>query len=210
MPIPRSFPRRARVARSVVSVVALAALLALGACSSVPKNPNPLASQELKLATVDLPRYMGRWYVIANIPYFGEKGYVGGQAEWTLRADGKIDDAYIGRKGSFDEPETRRTFVDSIVPDTGNAKWRVRLFWPVYVTQLTLYVDPTYQYTILGYPDKSLGWIFSRTPFMPEAKYQEMLTRLEQQGYDITRFRRVPQQREQVGKPGFFSPGDKT
>ena len=183
-------------------------MLLLGACSAVPKNPNPLASQPLTLATVDLPKYMGRWYIIANIPYAAEKGYVESQSEWTLRADGRIDDAYIGRKGGFDAPETRRSFVDTVVPDSGNARWRVRLFWPIHATQLTLYVDPMYQYTIVGYPDKSLGWIFSRTPFMPEAKYQEMLTRLEAQGYDTARFRRVPQQREQLGKPG-YSPGDK-
>ena len=207
MTLRTSFPSR-RSSRVVRVAVVLAAVLVLCACASTPKNPNPLASQELKLATLDLPKYMGRWYIIANIPYFGEKGYVGSRSEWALRDDGKIDDAYIGRKGGFDAPETRRTFVDSVVPDTGNAKWRVRLFWPIYVTQLTLYVDPMYQYTILGYPDKSLGWIFSRTPFMPEAKYQEMLMRLEQQGYDISRFRRVPQQPEQIGKPGFFSPGD--
>ena len=209
MPRQSMSSRSSPTVRALLAGAMLAAALALGACSSVPQNPNPLASQELKLATVDLPQYMGRWYIIANIPYFGEKDYVGSQAEWRLRDDGKIADAYIGRKGGFDAPETRREFVDSVVPGTGNARWSVRLFWPIYVTQLTLYVDPMYQYTILGYPDKSLGWIFSRTPFMPEARYQEMLTRLQEQGYDIARFRRVPQQREQIGKPGFFSPGDK-
>ncbi len=143
------------------------------------------------------------------MPYFGENGYVAGQAEWTLRADGRIDDAYIGRKGGFDAPETRRTFVDTVLPDNGNAHWRVRLFWPISVSQLTLYVDPMYQYTVLGYPDKSLGWIFARTPFITEAKYQELLGKLDDQGYDVSKLRKVPQQREQLGKPGFHSPGDK-
>ena len=187
----------------------LASSCAIAACSSTPTNPNPRASEPLKLATVDLPRYMGHWYVIANVPYFGEKDYVGGQADWKLRDDGRIADAYIGRKGDFDAPETRREFVDTVVPDTGNAHWRVRIFWPISVSQLTLYVDPMYQYTVLGYPDKSLGWIFARTPYMPEAKYQEMLSKLEDQGYDISRIRRVPQQREQMGKPGFHTPGQK-
>ena len=182
----------------------------LAGCSTTPPNPNPRAGEPLKLATVDLPKYMGHWYVIANIPYFGEKDYVAGQSEWTLRPDGRIDDAYIGRKGGFDAPETRRSFVDTVVPDTGNAHWRVRILWPIYVSQLTLYVDPMYQYTVLGYPDKTLGWIFARTPYITEAKYQEMLGKLEEQGYDIARVKRVPQQREQVGKPGFHSPGDKT
>ncbi len=196
-----------RITAGLASVIAAVALLA--GCSSTPVNPNPRANQELKLANLDLPKYMGHWYIIANIPYFGEKDYVGGQAEWKLRADGKIDDAYIGRKGNFDAPETRREFVDTVLPDTGNAHWRVRLFWPISVSQLTLYVDPMYQYTVLGYPDKSLGWIFARTPYISDAKYQEMLTKLEEQGYDISRVKKVPQQREQMGKPGFHTPGDK-
>lgn len=196
-----------RRSRTRIASVVLACLLA--ACAGTPTNPNPRASQPLRLATVDLPRYMGHWYVIANIPYFGENGYVAGQSEWTLRPDGRIDDAYIGRKGGFDEPETRRTFVDTVVPGTNNAHWRVRLFWPISVDQLTLYVDPMYQYTVLGYPDKKLGWVFARTPYITEAKYQELLGKLDDQGYDISRFRRVPQQREQLGKPGFHSPGDK-
>lgn len=199
---------RKRITARIFSALALVALVA--GCSSTPVNPNPRAAQELKLAQVDLPRYMGHWYIIANIPYFGEKDYVAGQSEWTLRPDGKIADAYIGRKNNFDAPETRREFVDTVVPDTGNAHWRVRIFWPISVSQLTLYVDPMYQYTVLGYPDKSLGWIFSRTPYITEAKYQELLGKLEEQGYDISRVKRVPQQREQMGKPGFHTPGDKT
>jgi apolipoprotein D and lipocalin family protein len=197
-----------RITAGLASVLATAVLIA--GCSSTPVNPNPRAAQELKLAQVDLPKYMGHWYIIANIPYFGEKDYVGGQSEWKLRPDGKIDDAYIGRKNNFDAPETRRTFVDTVVPDTGNAHWRVRIFWPISVSQLTLYVDPMYQYTVLGYPDKSLGWIFARTPYITEAKYQELLGKLDEQGYDISRVKKVPQQREQMGKPGFHTPGDKT
>jgi apolipoprotein D and lipocalin family protein len=181
--------------------------LGIAGCQSTPPNPNSLALEAPQLAHVDLPRYMGRWYNIANIPYFGEKGYVASYSEWTLRPDGAIDDLYVGRKGGFDEPETRREFVDSVVPGSGNAHWRVRLFWPIYVSQLTLYVDPDYQYTILGYPDKSLGWIFARSPDMSGSRYAELLERLETMGYDTTRFRRVPQHPDQLGKPGFQSPG---
>lgn len=202
-------PHRTTAFVAQTCALGLAAALALAGCAGKSPNPNPRASNELRLATVDLPKYMGHWYVIANIPYAAEKDYVGGQAEWTLRDDGRIDDTYSGRRGGFDAPETRRSFVDTVVPGSGNARWHMQMFWPVSATQLTLYVDPMYQTTILGYPDKSRGWIFARTPYITEAKYQEMLTRLEEQGYDITRFRRVPQQREQLGKPGFRSPGDK-
>jgi apolipoprotein D and lipocalin family protein len=181
----------------------------LCACATAPPNPNPHAADPLPLANLDLPRYMGRWYNIANIPYFGERGYVASYSEWALRPDGKIDDLYVGRKGGFDVPETRRSFEDTVVPGTGNAHWRVRLFWPISVSQLTLYVDPDYRYTILGYPDKSLGWIFARTPEMSDATYRELLGRLDAMGYDTALFRRVPQRPDQLGLSGFQSPPEK-
>lgn len=186
-------------------VVALA--LAGVACSGPPPNPNPRAAVPLQTVPVDLPRYMGRWYVIANIPYFGERGNVGSYAEWALRADGRIDDAYVYRPGKFDAPFKRMQFVDSVVAGSGG-EWRVRLFWPIYVSQLTLYVDAEYRVTLLGYPDKSLGWVFSRDPDMSDADYRAALSRFEAMGYDISRFRRVPQFASQIGQPGFQSPGD--
>ena len=188
------------------TIAAIAVVAIVAGCASAPPNPNPRAAQELKLAKVDLPRYMGTWYVIANIPYFGEKNYVGSRAEWKLRDDGRIADAFIGRKGGFDQPETRREFVDTVVPGTDNARWSVRLFWPVSVTQLTLYVDDGYEYTLLGYPGKSLGWIFARRPDIGEAKFRELLEKMNEQGYDTSRFQRVPQKPEQIGLAGFQSP----
>lgn len=187
--------------------VAMLACAALTSCSGAPPNPNPLANVPLKVASVDLPRYMGRWYVIANIPYFAERDFVASRAEWVLREDGRIDDHFYGRKGGFEQPESHYQFLDSVVPGTGGGHWRVRLFWPIYVSQLTLYVDPDYRYTLLGYPDKSLGWVFSREPTMDDATYRTLLTRLEAMGYDISRLRRVPQMPEQLGQPGFATPG---
>ncbi|VVE62141.1 Outer membrane lipoprotein Blc [Pandoraea captiosa] len=197
-----------RLRRAVRLVCAMTTAL-VAACSGSPPNPNPWADLPLQTVPVDLPRYMGRWYVIANIPYFAERDFVGSRAEWVLRDDGRIDDHFYGRKGSFDQPEQHYQFVDTVVPGSGGGHWRVRLFWPVYVSQLTLYVDPDYRYTLLGYPDKSLGWIFSREPVMDDATYRKLLTRFDEMGYDTSRFRRVPQVANQMGQPGFASPGER-
>lgn len=193
--------------RARASSALLLAVVALttAACAGLP-NPNPRADAPFQLATVDLPRYMGRWYIVANIPYFGERDYVATRVEWKLREDGRIDDSFFGRKDSFTAKETTHEFTDTVVPDSGNAHWKVRLFFPVTVSQYTLYVDPEYRYTLLGYGDKSLGWILAREREIPDAKYRELLGRLEAQGYDVSRFRKVPQQPEQLGKPGFQSP----
>ena len=202
-----------RVAPATAAVVAAAVaavvLLCVAGCSNDPPNPNPHANEPLSTVPVDLPRYMGRWYIIANIPYFAERDMVASRAEWTLRPDGKIDDSYYARKKRFDAPETHYQFLDTPVPGTEGGEWSVQLFWPVHVTQLTLYVDPDYRYTILGYPGKKLGWIFAREPDISDDIYRSLLRRLDAMGYDTSRFRRVPQRPDQLGKEGFASPGDK-
>jgi apolipoprotein D and lipocalin family protein len=202
--------RRIVYAVAVTAAAAAAAglLLSMSGCSNDPPNPNPRANDPLVTVPVDLPRYMGRWYIIANIPYFAERGMVASRAEWKLRDDGKIEDSYYARKKSFDAPEKHYQFLDTPVPGKDGGEWSVQLFWPVHVTQLTLYVDPDYRYTILGYPGKNLGWIFAREPDISDDMYRSLLAKLDALGYDTSRFRRVPQRPDQLGKEGFASPGD--
>lgn len=185
----------------------LVSLGLLAACASTPKNTNPRADSPVQLAKIDdLSRYMGKWYVIAEIPWFGEKGYVGNQSLWKLRADGKIEDNFYGHKDSFDTQVTHHQFIDTVVSDSGNAHWRVKLFWPITVSQLTLYVDPEYRYTLLGNEKKKWGWIMSREDTMDDKTYGELIARFDAIGYDTSRFQRVVQKPEQMGKPGFMTP----
>ena len=157
--------------------------------------------REPKLASVDLPRYMGRWYIVANIPYFVEDNFVGSYAQWKLRDDGKIDDSYYAHKGSFDAPLKHYQFTDSIVPGTNNAEWSVRIFWPIYASQQTVYVDADYQYTILGYPGKS--YLFSRVRRYQRCEISRTAGPPGRDGLRHLAVRRVPQTPEQIGRPGF-------
>ena len=63
---------------------------------------------------VELPRYMGDWRVIANIPYFAERGLVDSIESYGLRSDGKIANWFRARKGSFDAPQKRHDFVGRV------------------------------------------------------------------------------------------------
>lgn len=189
------------------AAVLLLGFALLAGCAGTPPNRNPRAQDPLVLAPhVDLDAFMGRWYVIANIPYFGERGYVGSYVEYKLRPDGDIDDIFFGRKGDFTAPVDRKNLKDRVVDRSTNAQWRASPFWPVSFPYLILYVDPAYQYALIGYPDKELGWVFSRSPDMPDDVYRSLMSRFDSQGYDVSRFSRVPQRPQQVGLPGFQSP----
>ncbi|MFM0326548.1 lipocalin family protein [Caballeronia glebae] len=185
----------------------LVSLIALGVsgCVYVPVNRNPHADDVLVPVPVDLPRYIGRWYVIANMPMVDERDYVASCAVWTLRSDGRIEDAVVGRKHGFDQPETGTTFIAKPGNGTQNSVWRVRPLWPFEFIVLTVYVDPDYQYTVRATPDKEFAWILSRHPDMSEEVYQSLLARLDQMGFDTPRFKRVVQFPEQIGQPGFHA-----
>jgi apolipoprotein D and lipocalin family protein len=189
------------------SIAGLASLVAcIAGCAHNPAvSPHAQASQSACVAgpPIDLERYMGRWYVIADTPFLSEHDYVGSYDEWSLREDGTIDDKYLGRRHGFDQPASGSDFVAKVMSGTGNTKWRVGLIWPFEVVVVIAYVDPEYRYTIRCMADANMVWVLSRTPAMDEAVYADMLDRLSGMGFHIDRLRRVPQSAGQIGLPGF-------
>lgn len=180
----------------------LPVLLLLAACASTGvTNMPPLTSQ----ANINLDRYMGRWWVIANVPYFAERGKVAAADIYSLREDGRITNTYEYRK-SFDPDDEPKTMhgVATVVPGTGNAQWRIAFFWGlVKADYLVMEVAPDYSWALIGHPKRKLAWIFSRTPDMEPALYEDLRQRFAAWGYDPSTIQRVPQKPEQVGQPGF-------
>ena len=167
-------------------LLATAALI-LGGCHSVPQPPIALAEQ------VDLPRFMGDWYVIANIPTFVEKGAHNAVETYRMDTDGTIATTFTFRADSFDGPEKRYNPRGFVVDNTGNAVWGMQFIWPFKGDYRIVYLSPDYSQTVIGRQKRDYVWIMARTPGMPEADYQRILAFLAEQGYDTTRIQRVPQ-----------------
>ena len=161
---------------------------ALGACASV-QSRTPLRT----VRHVDLPRFMGDWRVIANIPYFAERGAVDSIESYALRPDGKIANWFRWRKGSFSAPQQRVDFVARVVNRQTNAEWRIHFAPLISAGYFIIDLDPNYQWTVIGHPSRRYGWIMSRQKTMPERTYRQILARLATQGYDPKDFERVPQ-----------------
>ena len=54
---------------------------------------------------VDLQKFMGDWYVIANIPTFIEKGAVNAIESYRLDSEGRVKTTFTFRKDSVSGPE---------------------------------------------------------------------------------------------------------
>lgn len=143
---------------------------------------------------VDLPRFMGPWYVIANIPTFIEKGAHNAVETYSLESDGTIQTVFTFRDGSFEGPEKKYNPTGTVVNKQTNSEWRMQFLWPFKSEFLISYLTPDYSQTVIARTARDYVWIMARTPSIPEKDYQAILEFLSKNGYDIRLIQRVPQQ----------------
>ena len=160
------------------------------ACTTTARQPIAAHAQ------LDLPRFMGDWYVIANIPTRLERSAHNAVETYRLDGDGTVATTFTFRDGAADGPQRRYTPRGFVRPNTGNAVWGVRFFWffPVRWEYVVAYVDETYTQTIIARSARDYVWIMARTAEIPAAEYAALVERVRQMGYDTSRLNRVPQQ----------------
>lgn len=145
-------------------------------------------------AHVELPRFMGDWYVIANIPTFIERDAYDAVESYRLDHDGTIATTFTFRKGSFDAKIRRYRPRGFVYDKQSNAVWGMRFVWPIKADYRILYVSPDYRLTVIGRDKRDYAWIMARTPSISDVDYAELLALLQARGYDPSKVRKVPQQ----------------
>jgi len=171
---------------AVIAILFSVSLLQMMGCG--PKLPGLKA-----VDYVDIPRFMGDWYVIANIPTWIEKGAHNAVESYRLDEDGTIATTFTFRKGSFDGPLKTHTPRGFILDTASNAMWGMRFIWPIKAEYLIIHLNESYTQTVIGRNKRDYVWIMARTPAIPEADYAGLVAFLTAQGYDVTGLQKVPQ-----------------
>jgi len=177
-----------------LSTFCLIAIL-LAACSPPQMTPSrfeKFTNGLQPVSHVDIKKVMGDWHVYANIPYWAEANAYGSIERYTLMPDGRIDTQFIFRKDSPDGKVKKIRSVATVLDHESNALWQVQIFGVLKLPYVIIGVDPDYDWFVIGYPDRKLGWVLSREPTLPDSDYQSILKLLEDQGYDPGKFKRVP------------------
>ena len=165
---------------------AIAASVLLTACAA--KGP------EMETVDyVDLERFMGDWYVIANIPTFVEKGAHNAIESYALADNGTIDTTFVFRKDSFDGKQKRYNPRGFVKDTQTNALWGMQFIWPIKSDYRIVYLDDDYSQTIIGRQKRDFIWIMARTPTIPDQDYDRMIEFAASLGYDTSKIERVPQ-----------------
>ncbi len=127
--------------------------------------------------SVDLGKYVGRWYEIARLPNRFEKKCISSvTATYTLRPDGNIGVVNQCKKASG-ELQTAKGKA-KVVDKKTNAKLKVTFFWPFYGDYWILDLGANYEYAVVGDESRKYLWILSRTPQIDDALYQELLAKM--------------------------------
>lgn len=143
---------------------------------------------------VDIERFMGNWYVIANIPTFIEKGAHNALENYALNDDGTIATTFSFNEDQFDGELKTYTAKGFIKNTKTNAKWGMQFIWPIKADYRVVYLDEAYQNTIIARKARDYVWLMSRNPEMNEAVYTKLVKFIADLGYDISKLQRVPQQ----------------
>lgn len=170
--------------------VLLACGLMLG-CSAVQTTNMPPIKP---VASVDLPRFMGSWYVIASIPSFLERHAYNAVETYTLRPDGKIGTVFHYRNNSFDSELKDINSTGYVREGTHNAVWGVQIIWPIKAQYKIAYLNDDYSQTIIARDKRDYVWIMARTPTIPQSDYDALVAKVKAMGYDLKDLRKVPQQ----------------
>jgi len=170
------------------SIVVLSFLMGLGlACLGGENKPLEVVPY------VDLSRYVGTWYEIAAIPQSFQKDCVASMATYTQRDDGTIAVVNQCRKKTLDGKVKVAKGKAWVVDKKTNAKLKVQFFWPFKGAYWIIELDSDYQFAVVGHPNRNYLWILSRSPQMEESLYQDLLQRIGQKGYDISRIKKTLQ-----------------
>jgi apolipoprotein D and lipocalin family protein len=169
----------------LISVCAIQSVFAENA--STRKANEPVTS----VKSMELPKYLGRWYEIARLPMFFQRHCAGNvTATYSLNPDStiKVDNQCLKKNGDpmqsigqavpVDESHAKLsvTFLPSWLRWTGLAK---APYW-------VLKIDDDYTTALVGEPSRKYLWILSRTPKISPAVYQEYVSEAQRQGFDIS------------------------
>jgi len=174
----------------MVSSLFLALSLALAGGDAAPVKP---------VASVDLARYVGRWYEIARYPNFFQKSCAGDvTATYELKENGRIrvTNRCARVDGSTNEAEGEARPLDG----AANARLKVR-FAPAWLGGLpfvwgdywVIGLADDYRWALVGTPDRKYLWILSRAPQLADADWEAAVAKARENGFDTTRLQRTRQ-----------------
>jgi apolipoprotein D and lipocalin family protein len=177
--------------RKMYSAGVVALLSSFFLFSSSPGYSQSVDAAVKTIPSLDVPRYQGTWYEIAKFPnWFQKKCVSNTQAVYSLRPDGnlKVLNSCKQADGAISQAEGLARQIGA--KDSPKLEVRFAPAWLAFLPVVwgdywVIDLDPQYQVAVVSDPRREYLWILSRTPNMDKKTYEELLSRLQAQQFDI-------------------------
>lgn len=169
--------------RLMKKTLAFFALLLLSACAA---SPGPVGNTAVPqpAKSVELDRYLGRWFEMARYEAPFQKGCEAVTADYSLRGDGTIKVINSCRQGAVDGKAKVATGKAKVVDTATGAKLKVSFFGPFYGDYWVLDRADDYSWSIVGEPSGRYLWILTRAAKPDGAIRAQLESRVKALGYD--------------------------
>ena len=162
-----------------MKALALALLtLSFTAIADVPAGVKPVTDFELD-------RYLGRWYEIARLDMFFERGLDNVTATYSLNDNGTVRVANRGfseKRNKWKDANGKAKFAG----DTDIGELKVSFFGPFYAPYIIFDLDKeNYQHAFVTGSKDSL-WLLARTPTVSEELKERFVNMVDGFGYDTS------------------------
>ena len=156
----------------------IVAFLATLGCNAQPRTIN-----RTTVSSIDLKRYLGRWYEIARFDHSFERNLECCEAYYELMPDGKIS---VTNSGVSTKNGDRKISVGRAKLGKHPGQLRVSFFWFFYSDYNILALGDDYEWALIGSRSPKYLWILSRTPHISKATKSKILDIARSRGYDIS------------------------
>lgn len=154
--------------------------LLLTSCANIPEGLQPVTG-------FDVTRYTGKWYEIARLDNWFERGLDKITAEYHLRNDGGLNVTNSGfnvKDGKREYAYGKAYFIGK--PDVGSLK--VSFFGPFYGGYHIIDLDKeNYSYSLIAGSGRDYLWILARQPELDEATLSRLKAKAESLGFETAK-----------------------
>jgi apolipoprotein D and lipocalin family protein len=170
--------------QSIVSLLLLCLIL-IGCAPSTHMD-----TADHTVRSVDLERYMGKWYEIASLPNWFQRGCFCSTAEYSME-EGFVRVENSCAQGSPAGKRKAAIAKAYTVPESGNARLKVQFQWPFKGDYWVIALDDNYQYAMVGHPGRKYLWILARTPQMDDRLYEQLVQIARSKGYAVEKLEKT-------------------
>lgn len=144
------------------------------------------------VSTLDIERYMGRWYEIARFDHRFERNLEQCVANYKPLPKGRIS---VENSGIDSRTGKQKSAYGKAHAGSESGQLRVSFFLFFYSDYNVLALDKDYQWALVGSSTPDYLWILSRTPQLPQAMLDEIVSIARERGYDTSKFIWVKQKK---------------